>query len=192
MMSDAAARAILVSQWPRRKLVEYQIVGAIGRFEGNYGAAFKNAQGEPANNWGASSSVVAVRGVCPIGTTGTLDHKRDGTPYTACITRFPTPEAGARSLIRALTAPRRPEVARAMLTGSALDVARAMSRSGYMAQRAAKYAVNILRNASSIARALGEPLQVHAGSSRASAGSEFLYLAAILEFGLFLALRGAR
>lgn len=185
MMTDRQARTILLGVWPGRSLAEYQIVQAIGRFEGNYGAAFDGA-----NNWGASAlSTAPTPAECPIGTTGTLDHRADGSPYWACITRFSTPDAGARSLVRALTAPRRPTVAAALRTGNAAQVARAMSRTGYMAQTPDKYAIAIQRNASTIARALGEPLRVtsSASSSRSSSIPLFVFVAAALEV-LFFAL----
>lgn len=153
MMSDAAARAILLSVWPGQTLAAYQIMGAIGRFEGEYGSAFDGA-----NNWGASQTST-VAGECPAGTTPTPDTRADGTPYTACIFQFATPELGAASLVRSLTT-QRPAVAAALRTGSPLAVARAMKvPPAYMAAPADRYAVAVARNAQAIARNLKEPLR---------------------------------
>jgi len=188
MISDRDARAILVAVWPGRTLAEYQIVQAIGRFEGNYGAAF-----DAANNWGASQRPALADGSCPLGTTATPDFDAQGVQYTACIFRLPSPEAGARALVRALTAPRRPEVGRALTSGNARRVAGAMSRSGYMAAKPDRYALSIQRNARTIARALGEPLKVTSSSPASSSPlGAFAFVAVFLEFAIiaFLATRG--
>lgn len=153
MMSDAQARAILLSVWPGQSLAAYQIVQAIGRFEGEYGSAFGGN-----NNWGASQTS-QVGGECPAGTTPASDTKADGTPYVACIFDFPTPEQGAASLVHSLTVTR-PRVAAALRTGSPMAVASAMKlQPAYMAATAARYAQAIARNAQAIARNLKEPLR---------------------------------
>jgi len=190
MMTDASARAILRFVWPGRSLAEYQAVQAIGRFEGNYGSAFAAA-----NNWGASQTGARADGSCPIGTTPTTDHDASGHAYTACIFRFPTPQAGALSLVRALTAPRRPRVGAALWSGDPFRIARAMSRSGYMAAKPELYAVAIERNASTIARALREPLRIRRSSSSSSSSGIplFVFLAAALEVLCLVSLaRGGR
>lgn len=158
MMSDAEARAILVEVWPGQSLASYQIVGSIGRFEGRYGSAFGGN-----HNWGASSLTTAEKngGTCPAGTTPATDHDARGRRYTACIQDFPNAQAGARSLVRALTI-RRPAVWRLLTSGDALAVAAAMARPPiYSVTPAPAYARRILDNARTIARSLREPLRVH-------------------------------
>jgi len=188
MMRDADARAILRAVWPGRSLAEYQAIQAIGRFEGNYGSAFGGA-----NNWAASQRGALPDGSCPVGTTATPDFDRQGVQYTACIFRFGSPEAGARALVRSLTAPKRPGVEAALTTGDPLRIARAMYRSGFMARKPEAYAVAIERNAATIARALREPLRIRRSSSSSSGIPLFVFLAAALEVLFIVAIaRGGR
>lgn len=188
MMADRQAREILRAVWPGRSLPEYQAMQAIGRFEGNYGHAFGEA-----NNWGASQRGALPDGSCPVGTTATPDFDRAGVEYTACIFRYRTPEAGARALVRSLTSPKRPRVAAALTTGDPLRIARAMYASGYMARKPEAYAVAIARNAATIARALREPLRVRRSSSSSSGIPLFVFLAAAVEiFFLVSFARGGR
>ena len=188
MMRDADARAILRAVWPGRSLAAYQAIQAIGRFEGNYGSAFGGA-----NNWGASQRGALPDGSCPVGTTATPEFDRHGVEYTACIFRFGSPEAGARALVRSLTAPKRPGVEAALTTGDPLRIARAMYRSGFMARKPEAYAVAIARNAATIARALREPLRIRRSSSSSSGIPLFVFLAAALEVLFIVAIaRGGR
>lgn len=170
MMSDRAARDVLLSIWhgvtkEDPALPELQIVQAIGRFEGGYGAP-NSPPGWPANNWGAVQcrhGPPCVEGECSeIG-----DTHADGSSYRYCYRIYPTPEAGAAHLVRLLTVDR-PNVLLEAKKGSAQGVAEAMRKTGYFEAPADKYAKAIYSNAKTIAANMGEQLMVSLGTTARS------------------------
>jgi hypothetical protein len=118
MMNDRQAREILVSIWQKATgleptIPELQYVQAVGRFEGNYGSAWNNA-----NNWGAiqcNHAPPCVPGEC----IETGDSQATGQKYTWCYRVWPTPEAGALGFVPLLTV-KRPRTWEAMKKGQTL------------------------------------------------------------------------
>jgi hypothetical protein len=183
MLTDMEARTVLERVSPSQSPAWYQVVGAIGRFEGNYGDAF-----DQANNWAASRLTTADKspgGVCPVNTTPTTDHTAAGKPYTACISRFDTPDDGAGDLIHLLT--RNKGIAAALPTGDATQIAAAMRRANFMQADVDKYAAAIFSGAKSIARNLKEPLAVVRGAStKSDGGGAAVAVVAAIFFGSLL------
>ncbi len=167
MMSEAEARAVLRAAFAAEGigspvLAELQAVGAVGRFEGNYGAAFGGA-----NNWGA---IQANHGPPCDGVTCVEvgDTHADGSGYRWCYRKYSSPEAGARDLVRTLY--KRSGVPEAARAGDSTAMANAMRASGYFEAPADKYAAGIARNAAAIASGLAEPLMVGPGGVTGGTG----------------------
>src|SRR5689334_25033902 len=126
MVTEAQARAILVSRFPGRSPAWYQATQAIAKGEGSYGNGWKNAivdgkgkpwvegvstgdrytnAGEGSNNWGATQCGHATTpgGDCGPGCFPNLDHHGDGRPYQGCFKKYATPEDGAADFVFILT-----------------------------------------------------------------------------------------
>ena len=126
----------------------------IGRFEGNYGLAFGNA-----NNWGAIQC--SSPPPCPPTCVELTDTHADGSTYQWCYRRYPTSVDGAADLVRELY--RRDGVPEALASGDAARIANRMRASRYFEAPEARYAKAIATNATTIATNLGEPLVVAIG-----------------------------
>ncbi len=155
-MSDGEARAYIRGAFelrglPAPTLAELQGIGAIGRFEGNYGAAFGDA-----NNWGAVQC--KARQPCPAGCTPVTDRDANGVAYAACFRVYETPAHGAADMLREVY--RRPGVPEAMRAGNASLVAERMRAGRYFEAPARLYARGIVGNAKSIAASLKEKLAI--------------------------------
>jgi hypothetical protein len=190
MVSDADARAILVSRFPSRSPAWYQATQAILRGEGDYGNGWKNGvvdgKGKPwidpsqgpqfvnqcagSNNWGADQTKASDPNGCP-----NLDHHGDGSPYQAHFKTYANPEDGAADAVFVLTdngpGPHNRASVAAALDDANADgnlnadaIAEAMHMTGYFELRTDLYAAGIVRNAIAIAKKLGEPQRVFRAS----------------------------
>lgn len=149
-----------------------QGVAAIARHETGFGTYKPFARpGFESNNWGAQQcSVVAKAGACPAGcfpATDTSPTSSGGSiPYLACFLVNPSPEAGARSLVKLVTVSR-PGIAAALATGDVPTIAEAMYAAHYfegygktVAERKAGYATALFRNAQMNAAGARVPLAI--------------------------------
>jgi hypothetical protein len=157
-IGHAEARALLLEHWKNivghnPSLVELQIVGAIGLFEGRYGCT------KAANNWGGIQCTEhrghAVEGHCV--DVNETDDK--GHPYIAQDRVWPTPQTGADAFLQMLVV-NRPSTGRAIITGNVDAVARDMKNTWRYAVPVTKYANAIYTCAQTIAKALSEKLEV--------------------------------
>ena len=161
MISDARAREILFAVQPGMSIPKRQAIQAIGRFEGNYGAAFGGA-----NNWGAVQCGHVAP--CREGCVQTPDTHADGTQYQGCFRAYPDLEAGAADLVRLLDI--HFAVPADVLNGGNADAIASGMRNppkaspshgfGYFEAPIDRYAKAIASNAGAIATNLGEPLYV--------------------------------
>lgn len=149
MMSDSAAREILVSVWPDGSATAIQAAQSISRFEGNYGAAWG------ANNWGAIQCGSIAP--CPPGCVEVTDSHANGEKYQGCFRIYDSPEQGALSFIKLL---RKRATDDALNSGNADLIAATMRANGYFEAPVERYASAIASNAASIAHAMGETLLV--------------------------------
>lgn len=149
-----------------------QGVAAIARHETGFGTYKPFAKpGFESNNWGAQQcSTIAKAGKCPDGCFPATDTSPTaaGTsiPYLACFIVNPSPEAGARSLVKLVTVSR-PGIAAALTTGDAQAIAQAMRDARYyegfgkdQTERVANYAKALLRNAQMNAAGARVPLAI--------------------------------
>lgn len=168
MMSDAAARKVLLGAYKLRKRpvpskTELQAVQAIGRFEGRYGSGIRAQDGGIVkNNWGAVHCVTppTKEGECKPGCRLGRDSGPKGI-YAICFREYASPELGAADLVRELY--RRPGLETALKSGDALAVATVMKKTGYYEAPLNAYALAIENNARHIAQKLGEPELVRRG-----------------------------
>ncbi len=132
MMSHADARKVVLEAWGQLypkitpSLGTLQLIQGTGLGEGEYGAAWNNA-----NNWGAVQPG-AIKPTDPPGTTcppGTTPGK-DSTPlggvYTACLKVYPTPLDGCVDMIRYMVKLSNKDGFPALLAGDNEALARAM------------------------------------------------------------------
>jgi hypothetical protein len=156
MLSTLKAREVLEAAFLARglspTLKELQAVQGIGRFEGNWGAAFGGA-----NNWGAIQCP-GKRPPCGQQCTEVTDTHAGGEPYQACVRRYASPVEGAADLVRELY--RREGVPEALRAGIGRLIAERMRASGYFEAPVSKYASAIVAHAGKVADDLGEPRAV--------------------------------
>ncbi len=130
--SHRFGREVLKRVWPlvtghEATLPELQIAGAQAHLESNYGQAnyTNKVTGEKSgviNNWGA---VQSGKPPCGAGGFEASDTRADGTAYTWCYKRYPTPDDGARHLVEHMTI-KRPASWRLMKAGDIDGWARQM------------------------------------------------------------------
>ncbi len=164
MARHEQAREVLRDAFARRGIspsrAELQLVQSIGWLESgeNYGAGL-------GNNWG---SIHAPGPPCGAGSRPAVDTDSKGRKYDTCLRVYADPVSGAADLVRELY--RRRDVARALRTGNALAVAKAMrtpskSRTGtiigsYHETRPDRYARGLQLRSEHLANILDEPLAV--------------------------------
>lgn len=163
MLSHQDARRVLIGAWknvtgkePSRKELQWAQGQAMA--ESHYGA-----DARVPNNWGSiqcTHGPPCVEGECAV----LGDSHADGGKYQWCYRIYPTPEAGAEAFVRLITI-KRPSVWALYDGGDCRAIATAMRKSGYFELSAEKYAERVYANATTIAKALGEPLELYMGGS---------------------------
>ena len=171
MLSDAAAREVLRSVWVKAAGCpaddnSLTVAGAIGRSEGQYGAAFGGI-----NNWGA------IQTAHPSGNDVQIDEynpNRNPPEIRAWVKAYATPADGAYALLRELV--RRKGVQAAMKRGDWAGTATAMYDSGYYTTRSkdrataiSQYTGWIKSAGDKIIAAIGIPIRAAAGRGGALA-----------------------
>ena len=152
-------------------LAELQIAGAQAHLESYYGLSnyTNKLTGEKSgviNNWGAVQG-----GKPPCGDAGfeASDTHADGTAYTWCYKRYPTPEAGAADMLKHMTT-KRPTSWNHMKRGDIDAWSQSMRTKdpitgigGYFEQSAEGRAKGIEARVINIAGTLGEPIAAKRG-----------------------------
>ena len=186
--SDLWARDIVRAQYAAEVGKEgspqaIRAIQCVGKHEGSYGRATVPAAWIGSNNWGAIACCKpGADGTCPPGSFLTKDSypTSSGTnvPYAVCMKSYPTPEAGARDLVRHLTKVR-PMTGKALETGDADAIADAMYREHYFGgfgataeQRKERYAKKLAEMDAAITKATGEgPYVTRKGGTAGTGGN---------------------
>src|SRR5512144_3076916 len=100
---DKWARSVLLTVWRHVFPTDptpgaLQLAQAVGRFEGHHGYP----SGDPA--WSGSHNWGAIQEPHPTADNSFehKDHRADGTEYVGHFAKYPSPEAGAKALLREL------------------------------------------------------------------------------------------
>jgi len=182
---DTAARALLVSAWPKYGApspAALQAAQAIAHVEsgGGYGAV---GTSDPlwagSNNWGAIKCPSSAQ-PCADGCFSHTDTDGQGKASLYCFRSYATPADGAAGFLYELM--RRPAVRAALPSGSSTAIAQAMARApAYMALSPVAYGRLIAARAAIVAKAVGEPLYVtQDGPGSSSSSAAFLLVAGFL------------